>query len=447
MTAITSSPGCGTVSSESYDNSCTCWRCYSQPGDQSGEHVDAPEQQGSPSTWVPLDLAAFVEGIAKGEIVGPVPTLMTRSDGVSLLYPGDVHSLAGEPESGKGWITLSTAASVIAAGGRVLYLDFEDAPSSIVSRLLALGADPREIVERFEYVRPSDPFTGAAFRGLLDGPSYELVVIDGVSEAYSLLGLDPYNNPDAAKFLAALPRPLAALGPAVLEVDHVVKAKDLRGRYALGAQHKLAGIAVAYSTDVVNTPSRTSPGLVKIKVEKDRHGHVRAHASNGVIALARIIPSDNGDRVNVALDAPDEVGETAEFRPTAIMEKVSRLLESQSGLGVKAVRDSVSSKAAYVDLALRILVAEGFVRQEPDGQARRHYSVASYRQNTEPCPDVPTVSEPCPGHGVEDLVPVSPSSRDTDKGHAPPDKAQNANRVPTWTDDQMQSLIDGEASS
>ena len=93
-----------------------------------------------PSSWQPVDLGVIVAGIRAGSIVGPVPSLLKRSEGVALIYPGESHSIAGEPETGKGFIAGSAAAEVLAAGGRVLYLDFEDAPVSIVGRMLALGA-------------------------------------------------------------------------------------------------------------------------------------------------------------------------------------------------------------------------------------------------------------------------------------------------------------------
>jgi hypothetical protein len=52
-------------------------------------------------SWAPIELADIVAGIRAGEIVGPIPTLMARTDGAFLLHPGEVHSLSGEPESGK----------------------------------------------------------------------------------------------------------------------------------------------------------------------------------------------------------------------------------------------------------------------------------------------------------------------------------------------------------
>ncbi len=416
---ITSCPGCGTLSSENYGGDGACWPCYiaSQPEDAADSRNNGHrEHEPNLSSWHPLNLAPVVAGLQAGEIVGPVPKLMTRTDGVRLLYPGEVQSLAGEPESGKGWITLATATLVIASGAGVLYLDFEDSPASIVERLLTLGAAPDAILEHFAYARPTEPFTSAAFDSLLNGRSYALAIIDGVSDAYALLGLDPYNNPDAAKFLAALPRPLAARGAAVLEVDHVVKAKEARGRYALGAQHKLAGIAAAYSTDVINTPSRANAGLIKLKVEKDRHGHVRGHAQAGVIALVHITPADDGERVTVTLDPPDSDSAGGEFRPTLLMTRVSEFVNNQPGASRNTIRRSVAGRGEWVDKALSLLINEGYISRRKEGQTYAHYTLHHYQNQPGP-----TESQPSPGNSGTHRVPGSPPLRDPVPDPTPPE--------------------------
>jgi KaiC/GvpD/RAD55 family RecA-like ATPase len=373
------------------------------------------------SSWGPLDLGPIVAGIEAGEIVGPVPQLMARTDGVSLLYPGEVHSLAGEPESGKGWIALATSAAVIATGENVLYLDFEDAPASIVGRLLALGAEPEAILDHFTYVRPVDPFSPEAFHALTKSP-WALVVIDGVSEAYALLDLDPYSNADAAKFLSLVARPLAETGAAVLLIDHVVKSKETRGRYAIGAQHKLAGIAAAYSTDVIKNPSRNDDGLIKIRVEKDRHGHVRGHAQSGVIALMRITPVDDGERVTVTLDPPDSDGADGEFRPTILMTRVAEFVASEPGASRNVIRSTVTGRGEWIDTALSLLISEGYIERRKEGQTHAHYTLRDYEN--EPSP---TESRPSPGNSGTNRVPGSPPVGDPDPVAT---TTGNANRVP-----------------
>jgi len=355
----------------------------------SSQHNNADREPTLPTTpWWPVDLAPIVAGLQAGEIVGPVPKLMARSDGVCLLYPGEIHSLAGEPETGKGWIALANVATVITNGGHVLYLDCEDAPASIISRLLALGAPADAILDRFTYVRPTDPFTAATLDALLARHTYELAVVDGLSEAYTLLGLNPLDNVEVAEFLAALARPIADTGAAVLLIDHVVKAKDIRSRYALGAQHKLAGVAVAYTTHAIHAPSRTEAGQIKVKLEKDRHGHVRSNATSGEIALVHITPQDNGQHVTVTLDPPDVTyADDGTKRRTTLMEKASKAIEAEPGIGVVELRKRVGSEARWVDSAVSTLVAESYVdRREPSktGVKVPHYSLREYRQEDDP---------------------------------------------------------------
>lgn len=344
-------------------------------------HVD-PSQI---TSWWPVDLSQIIAGIKAGRVVGPVPKLLQRTDGVALLYPAEVHSLAGEPETGKGWIALTAAAQVIADGGHVLYLDCEDAPASIVTRLLALQVPADHIIERFAYVRPVDPPHAGTLDALL-GRTYQLAVIDGLSEAYALLGLDPYSNTDAAEFLAKLCRPIATTGAAVLLIDHVIKNKESRGRYALGAQHKLAGIATAYTTDAIAIPSRKDAGLIKVRVEKDRHGHVRPHADGKQIALARITPTNDGAHVTVTLDPPDQpTTSTGEFRPTILMGRIWEYVEANPGATRNTIQREVKGTSNdYKDQALRLLITEGYIKCVDGARNARLHHVANPWPPTEP---------------------------------------------------------------
>ena len=173
----------------------------------------------------------------------------------------------------------------------------------------------------------------------------------------------------------------------MIEVDHVVKSKESRGRWPIGGQHKLAGVGVAYSTEVIRQPSRTDAGLIKLKVEKDRHGHVRSNAQGGVIALAHIVPSEGGERVSVTLEPPDaSTSEDGAFRPTVIMARVSRYIEDEPGATANGIRNGVKAKRDTVALALRLLMSEGFVERREQGQAHRHYSARPFDESTAPQP-------------------------------------------------------------
>jgi hypothetical protein len=65
------------------------------------------------------------------------------------------------------------------------------------------------------------------------------------------------------------------------------------------------------------------------------------------------------------------------------MERISRAVEKAPGLSRNAIESSVRGKTDYKRLALELLIAEGFVRVERDGQAVRHSSVSAYREGEE----------------------------------------------------------------
>ena len=399
-----------------------CWQCWS-------ERDEIADQTDTTNSWSAVDLITVVAGIQAGQIIGPVPTLLPRTDGVPLVYRGDIHSISGEPESCKGWIAASGAKPILERGGHVLYVDFEDGAPSIVMRLLALGVSPEAIIQWFTYVRPVDPFDPEAFYQLARARDYELAVIDGLTEAYGLLGLDILSNGDAAKFLSAIPRPIADLGTGVVQLDHLGRNKDARGRFSIGAQHKLAGIAVAYTTEVIKPLSRTNEGLVKLKIEKDRHGHVRGHAEGGQIALARITPEDNGRRVTVSLEPPEvNTGDDGEFRPSVLMEKVSRFIENEPGATSNAIKAGVPGKTDYKDQALRILVREGYIEPRKRGQAHLHYSVRPYSEDDDRSPG----PQPVPNRSPRPVEPNrSPGPLPLQRG---PDQGTSCPNVETTLD-------------
>lgn len=333
-----------------------------------------------PSSWAPVDLAAVIAGIESGEFTGPTPSILTRSDGRSLLYRGEVHSLSGEPETGKGWVALTAAAEVLHRGGRVLYLDFEDGPHSVISRLLAVGVGAEALVALFSYVRPSETLTDDDLAELLGDD--ELVVLDGLTEAYDLLGLDPYLPSGVTEFERRLPRLFAAAGAAVLEIDHVTKDRDSRGRYAFGSQHKLAGVAAAFQSEAAPPPNRHRPGLIKLKLTKDRHGHIGNRGS--VIALVAVVPSDGGACVQVTVNPPDGLTDTGAFRPTELMARITDILGGHNrGLSKRGLRERVKGNSAAADKALGLLVEEGYVRFAPVGNRHTYTLIRAFEKGAD----------------------------------------------------------------
>ena len=334
------------------------------------------------STWAPIDLAS----ILAGEQTTSPPSILPRSDEVSLLYRGKIHSLYGEPEAGKGWVALLAAASQLDAGERVVYIDFEDDPETAVERLRALDVPVEAIESRFRYLRPDEPLSESSRVDLEAAltPRPSLVVIDGMTEALAMEGINLNDNTEVAKWIVGLPRRIARnTGAAVLIIDHQAKDGASRGKFAIGAQHKLAGIHAAYSIKAVKPFGRGLNGGSQIKVEKDRPGHVRRHADEKVIAEMSFTSEPDSGAVMIELSPPNP----EQWRPADRdrMEAVSLVVEGTPGLSRNAIRRAVPGKDKRTDEAIRILVAEGFVRQEGGGGRGRsvnHYSEKPYRQPT-----------------------------------------------------------------
>ncbi|GAW54712.1 DnaB-like helicase N-terminal domain-containing protein [Nocardioides sp. PD653] len=315
----------------------------------------------TPTTWSPVDLAS----VLTGDYLDPPPTMLMRTDGVFLLYDGAVHTISGESESGKTWLTLIAALQLIADGQRVVFVDFEDRADRVIGRLMALGATPDQIRDHFDYIRPDRPLDDDGRAQL--GPAIadaRLVILDGVTEAMTMHGYDLNSNADSALFQGLLPRWIADHGPAVVLIDHVVKDKERQDRFALGAQHKLAGIdGVAYIVKMLQPFARGKRGLARVEVAKDRPGHVREHTHGKTIAEFTL-DATRSDVVLIAHLMPPgaESGRAGDtFEPTVLMEKISRYVQLNPGMSKKAIEGAMNGKATTIRLALELLVSRQYV--------------------------------------------------------------------------------------
>jgi hypothetical protein len=332
------------------------------------------------STWTPVDLTEALSGI---DVPGPV--ILERTDGVTLLYAGRTHQFAGESESCKTWAALAAVADVLADGGTVLWIDFEDDDRGIVARLRAMMVPVEAIRERFTYIHPEEPLAnlygvvtpgGLDFGHLLER-RFDLAVIDGVTEAMTTEGLDMMSNADIATWSRRLPKRLAATGAATVMIDHVTKSTEGRGRYAIGGQHKLAGLTgAAFRFDVIRPLARAVgadpvTGSVKVSVMKDRPGHVRAHAVDDVIGMLELTSYADGS-LSVKLAAP---GTTSSTPDIALMGRIAEHLERYEGATKNALVAEVQGKTDAIREALKWMAdpARGWVLIERSGQSHRHH--------------------------------------------------------------------------
>jgi hypothetical protein len=376
------------------------------PEENSGNHRE--------STWHPINLAAFLTG----DQTEDKPSMLRRNDGVALIYRGRIHSLYGEPEGLKTWVALEACRQELTAGNNVVYIDFEDSVRGIISRLRALGISDEVIATRFVYIRPAERLTPEDWDELTDILTKSaLVVMDGFTEAMVLEGLNLLDNSDVATFYEKQPRPAARLGPAVLINDHVGRNKETRGRFAIGAQAKLAGIdGAAYSITVIKPFGRGKTGQADIRLAKDRLGFVSEHVEDEHRTIATVVAVSDFETVTVTLEPPGE------FVPTILMQRVSETLQAQPGMSQKQIRDTVSGNTDWKLKALHQLVARGYVSTEPGPRgAIQHTLIHPYRdgdqlrpyQNDDLSRPVPDLS---PGQVKVSPRPVPPHSKGTGRG-------------------------------
>ena len=327
------------------------------------------------ATWGLVDLDG-----AEGE--GPPPTVLHRTDGLALFYPGMVNTIQGEPSSGKSWLALMACCEEITDGRHVLYLDFEADKRSVRARLRALGLTTEVIQERFHYVRPEERMGKAGrarLRTHLETLKPSLVVIDGVAEAVSLEELDEDTSKGFTTFRNRLSRPCANTGAVVIEIDHVVKAQGKRALDPRGSGAKRGGVqGAAYISTVSKGFKQGVSGVGRLTVAKDRHGFVGV---SGAPAAAVYYDAQADGSLGIELvdpRYPRDIESAA--RLSDWMERLSREIEAQPGQDTRSLRAAIKGNHAAKAKALTRLIAEGYVRVEPSRQARLHYSVRPYRE-------------------------------------------------------------------
>lgn len=387
---------------------------------QAGSTPVAPVQNGSTESheanktaspsWQFEDLAQLASGIE----LPPTPTVFQREDGQGLFYRGAVNDLHGEPGCGKSMIAQIATAQELKADRDVIYIDYEDSARNVVKRLLLLGVSGEQIIGHLHYVRPSakpsSPTSLGGWRETLDyADTATLAIIDGVTSCLAYAGLDSNSGDDIATWYNTMPRLISACGPAVVLIDHVVKSKDNRGRYAGGSMQKLALIdGISYSVDMTKPVGKGVKGTIVIKSGKDRISEIEEHcavswSSNGshLREAARIeINSTNPKLMRVTITRPNMMpsDETTRQRglerPTGLMEKISRIIENapekpnQTEI-IELLKDDGSSarKTTVLTAINRLLEGEWISNRSGRNNRSIYASVRPYRQMDDPKSD------------------------------------------------------------
>lgn len=389
------------------------------------------------NTWEVVDLEPYLAG----EIVMPEPTVLQRSDGKGLFYPGRVNSLFGKSEAAKTWISLYACTQEMGKGERVAFLDFEDEPAGTIERLRAMGAGDDDVKTAFMYLHPEEPIkemmrnrwggavenpaadqSSAVFRAALDKADPSLIVVDGMTVIYGLHGLDT-NDAAGTDVITSWLKKLTRGGrTTVIVIDHTGKAGG-EGSSPIGAHHKTAMVqGASIRADAVSRPMRGAVGTVRLIIHKDRPGAVREYASKDDEQVAGVLTMDSTQpgRTTMTLDplpagtfvlgGTDE--KEAKLRDLAEAQRIQLSVvelfddDETKGLTTKEVMQELDLDRKYVYEAWNQLKIMGVIRQEGTTRTTKFYLTGpvDYRlfDDGEPLPETPSAWDRPRSQSIDD---------------------------------------------
>lgn len=344
--------------------------------------------------WRPIDLAQ----------VPDVPPAQPNLGGLGIAYRGKRHVFSGPQESAKTLAAYVLGLQILRLGGAFCLIDFEMGRWEARNRLRELGASAAELAQII-YYEPEGRMPERVPGDVIDtvGGRDALVLLDAAAGAFAFEELDDNKRMDVEKFGARYVEPFRRAGIATLVLDHVVKSSEARGNYAIGSERKVGATDVHLGFTVVHPIKRGGSGTYKITTHKDRGGFLK----RGKLADFELHSDPETHAISWAFNVAVETDDEHPFRPTVLMEKVSRYLEGQlEAVRIGDVKDTITGKAEYVVEAVRILVDEGFVSESIGARGSRLLeSISPFRESYDrPVPD-PFPPVPETGHSTRSPFP------------------------------------------
>ncbi len=160
--------------------------------------------------------------------------------------------------------------------------------------------------------------------------------------------------------------PVRKQGVASVLTDNVVKSPEARGGWAIGSERKKSKAEVHLGMKGLEALVRGGTGKARIDVHKDRPGHLE-RPSPGTLVLV-----SHGDACSWRIDPDQSRDVDGEFRPTALMEKVSRYLELRAeAVSRNQIESDVLGKRGYIRIAIDRLIMEGYAKELPGSNRAR----------------------------------------------------------------------------
>jgi len=357
-----------------------------------GGTAEADNGGGERNSWEPMNLALTEDKPAVEPTIG--------SGGI--VYPGGRHLYSGEPSSLKTVAAYAFLLEEIRVGNTVLLVDFEMGWALAKQRLREMGATDDDLASLL-YVEPDCPPTAADLAAYV-AAGVTVAVIDAIAGAYDAADLDDGKRKDVERFSTTFIRPLWQAGIATILIDHVVKAKDSRGRYSIGSERKMGGVDVHLGFEIIGKPfSRGHHGHSKIVTHKDRLGYL-----TGTAAELHVQSDPATHRITWTFQNTAAADTPSEWRPTRLMEKVSLYLERpHANAPIRAdVDENVKGRREYVLAALDYLIQDGYAAEAEGTRTARHITLQK------PYREAPVVPESFPPQNTPDVPQPFPENPD-----------------------------------
>lgn len=315
----------------------------------------------------------------------PPPRWGRRTDGHALFYAGRVNGIYGDPEAAKTWLAQMACVEALREHHLVAIIDVDHNGEQLtVARMLLLGATPSQLQDpdRFRYYEPDDAGELRAAVADLTPRRPAIVVLDSIGEMLPMLGVKSVDNDEITAALRTVATPPALAGACVITVDHLPKSADARATgYAIGGTAKKRAIGGAYIyAETKVPPAPGDVGRVMLRIEKDRLGELRKTCTGKYIGDF-VLDSTREHITSATVGPSGALTDEGVFRPTHLMETVSRLIEDAPGITGKTIEKTVRGKAAHIRVAIQRLLEDAYITTEPGPRnATRHNSLKPYRE-------------------------------------------------------------------
>ena len=299
----------------------------------------------------------------------PLPALLKRQDGATVLYAGKLNWLFGIPGSGKTWLSIIAANEAMLCGGRVLIMDYEDSKATFQRRAALIGLEPALHADSIIYAAagltdsPTARAEAQEWLGDAVDASMSLVVIDSAESSGCPSGGDNVNP-----WIANMVTPWRDVGAGVLVVDHQPKQSEDRPLGPIGSQRKLAAVDGA-ALECSGLPwTKKKGGKIIIANHKDRGGDLDAAVRKAVAVIVGTYAGEGDARAfGYTIERPEQQEDVASLS-LQIMDAV--IDAGDEGIpSLTKLRRTVKAHSPAIATTIEQLIKAGYLVQTKRGQS------------------------------------------------------------------------------